>query len=79
MENKITGNEPAMPQSSFLILRAELAAMADGSTTETVEYLEKVFNTKMPTEPIEEFKWWIDIEAKIKVLKADALITELNK
>jgi len=32
-----------------------------------------------PTDRIENFKWWLSLEAKIAVMRADALIIELNK
>lgn len=74
-----------------LTKREHFAAISDVKIEEyNIETIEDVFRLKFPNKKngyIEDipstrravFKFWIDVEAKFKVMKADALIEALNK
>jgi len=63
-----------------LTKREYFAAMAKYDENEfNVNSLKKIVGTEPPNDTIDNFKWWIEAEAMVKVMKADALIEALNK
>lgn len=42
-------------------------------------FLEKLVGRSIPRDNIENYKWWAEAEAKLRVMKADALLAELSK
>lgn len=91
--SKITGNEPAFPADaqnqttgdifyySGITLRQYYAGLINVSDNDytTNQALKLMAVENSPDDPIEALKFWNSVEAKIKVMKADALINELNK
>ena len=42
------------------------------------ELAKQLMDSEVPKDRVENLKWWMEAEAKIKVLKVDALIKALN-
>lgn len=85
--------EPALPGESIeenkdtplfpvLSKRELIAAHIDVSKdmeTWSVAFFKELMGTDIPTAKIDNVKWWAEAEAKLRVIKADALIVELSK
>lgn len=66
--------------SNKLNKREEIASRMNLSTDELVDYAEIIMGKKAPEGRTKEsVKWWIECEAKIKVMKTDALNNELER
>jgi len=89
-KNIITGNEPAFPRDEVyhghngISIRQHFALHLSGDFSEwsadtVLKALGLPDNHLAGKSSEESFKEWIRLEAKYKVMKADALIAELNK
>ena len=45
----------------------------------SIEFAKQLMGSEIPTDRLENCKWWRTAEAKMQVMKADALIEALNE
>jgi hypothetical protein len=67
---------------SGLTKREYLAALIDVSKDidgHSISVIQAVVGRDIPTSPFENLMFWAEAEAKLRVIKADALLTELSK
>lgn len=88
-------NQPAFPVPASTVTREGLtkreylAAMIDPQETidaYTLDFWEKLIGRKSPVSggtviasPLERLQFWAEVEAKVRIIKADALLAELVK
>lgn len=74
-----TGWEMGLSKREYFAIHASLSDSLGGFST---GFVEKLLGEKMPDAELqanEYFQWWAKGEARIRRLKADALLAELNK
>lgn len=76
-------NEPANDVHAFPVLsKRELIAthidVSKDMENWSVAFFNDLMGSKPPTNQLENYKWWANAEAKIRLIKADALLFELS-
>lgn len=75
-ENKDTPVFPVLGKRELIAAHIDVSKDMDSMS---IVFFKELMGTDIPASKIDNFKWWAAAEAKVRLIKADALLLELSK
>jgi hypothetical protein len=76
VENKDKVSFPTLSKRELIAAHIDISKDMENMS---VGFFKQLMGRDIPTSEIDNFMWWAEAEAKIRVIKTDALLNELSK